>query len=196
MAKAAAPAPHHWKAHDFTVWIALIVLLALGLGVRAAAEGRDASFADAQGTLRLAYPARWLPIAGSGYLLAVEDPLSGALAPTGLTVSRDAAPKDQPLDQIGRADVLGRSRVFNLYRALSVDPATVAGRAAIAITYAYVADPQGGALASERVPVVVRGVEVLVATDAALYRIDFTAADAVFDGARPVFDKILRGVVL
>ncbi len=186
----------HWKSHDYTIYLALVTLLALGWGVRASAEGRQTAFADPQGALRLKYPARWLPTAGAGSLLDIEDPLSGGLAPTRLVVSRAPRPKDQSLDQIAQTDVLARVRQLDLYRELSSNPKRVAGRQAVAVEYAFVADPHEAVLAAERVPVVVRGVEVIVPTDTVVYRLDFRAADAVFNSALPVFERILGGIVL
>lgn len=191
------PTSHaHWKSHDYTIYLALLILLALGWAVRASAEGHQKAFADPQGALRLKYPARWLPTAAAGSLLDVEDPLSGGLTPTRLIVSRESRPKDQSLDQIAQADVLARVRQLDFYRELSSDPKRVAGRQAVAIEYAFVADPHQAVLAAERVPVVVRGVEVIVPTDTVVYRLDFQAAAAVFNSALPVFERILRGIVL
>jgi len=190
------PGRAHWKSHDYTIYLALVILLALGWGVRASAEGREKTFADPQGTFHLKYPARWLPTAGAGSLLEVEDPLSGGLAPTRLVVSRGPLPTDQGLDQIAQAEVLARARQLDFYRVLSSDPKSVGGRQAVAIEYAFVADPQEGVLAAERIPVVVRGVEVIIPAGTVVYRLDFRAADAVFTSALPAFDRILRGIAL
>jgi len=181
---------------DLPVWIALVVLLSLGWGMKTSVEGRAFEFADPQGSLRIRYPAGWLPTPGGTALLDVQDPLSGAGVPTRLVVTREPRPSDRTLDQIARSSIMARMKTLAMYRVLSNDATSVAGKDAVAVRYAFVADPHGEFLAMQRVPVVVRGVEYVVLMDRAVYRIDVQADDAVFDSAGPAIDRILKGVRL
>lgn len=186
-----------WKARrDLPVWIALVVLLGVGWSVKSAVQSRTTVFADPHGSLRITYPARWVAAPGSTAILDVRDPLSGAIVPTGLTVTREPLPAGQSLDQITRREVLARSQQLAMYRVLTVDAVKVGGRDARQIDYAFVADPQGVAFNTQRLPVVVRGLEVIVPAGAAVYRIDFHAAGDVFEGVRPIWAGIERGIRL
>jgi len=72
----------------------------------------------------------------------------------------------------------------------------VGGRDAVAVDYAFVADPHQSVLAAERLPVVMRGTEVVVATDQTVYRMDLRAAAGVIDRAQVRFERILHEVQL
>lgn len=181
---------------DLPVWIAAVVMLAAGWGLVRSADARTIGFADAQGSLRLQYPAGWSPVPGSAALLEVQDPLSGAPVATTLMVERAPRPADQTLDQIAREGVLERSQQLAMYRVLRQRAIRVGGRDAVAVDYAFVADPHQSVLAAERLPVVTRGTEVVVATDKAVYRIDIRAAAGVIGRAQVRFERILREVQL
>jgi hypothetical protein len=186
-----------WKARrDLPVWIALVVLLGVGWSVKSSVESRTTVFADPHGSLRIAYPAWWVSAPGSPAILDVRDPLSGAVVPTGLTVTQEPRPAGQSLDQVTRSEVLARSQQLAMYRVLSVDAVKVGGQDARQIEYAFVADPQGVAFNTQRLPVVVRGLELIVPAGSGVYRIDFRAAGDVFDGARRVWAGIERGIRL
>lgn len=186
-----------WRTkRDLPVWIALAVLLIAGWVLKNSVEGRTAAFADPAGSLRLAYPAGWLAVPGSTALLDVRDPLSGADVPTSLTVTREPRVQDQNPDQIARTGILARTKQLDMYRVLSADPIKVAGKDAIEIHYVFVADPHGAVLELQRIPVVVRGLELVVPADQAVYHIDLRADNAAFDAVRPDLRRILSGIQL
>lgn len=186
-----------WRTRrDLPVWAALAVLLTLGWAVKGTVEGRTAAFADPAGSLRVRYPAGWLAMPGSAALLDVRDPRSGGGVPTSLTITREARPADRTPAEIARTGMLARMRQLDMYRVLSAEPARVAGQDAAVVSYAFVADPHEAALALERIPVVVRGLEFVVPAGGAVYHIDFRADSVVFDAARPDLDRILREVQL
>jgi hypothetical protein len=64
------------------------------------------------------------------------------------------------------------------------------------VQYVFVADPHGAVLELQRIPVVVRGLELVVAEDQTVYRIDMRADNAVFDTVRRDLDRILNGIQL
>lgn len=181
---------------DLPVWIALAVLLVAGWGLKSTVDGRMIAFADPQSSLRVRYPAGWLPTPNSTALLDVRDPLSGAGVPTTLIVTREPLLAERRLDQIVRAGILTRMRQLDMYRELSARPVKVAGKDAVAVSYAFVADPHETVLEAQRIPVVVRGMEYVVPTGTIVYRIDFRAADGVFDAARPTLERILQEIQL
>ena len=186
-----------WQTRrDLPAWIALAVLLIAGWALKGTVEGRTAVFADPAGPLRVRYPAGWLAVPGSAALLDVRDPVSGSDVPTSLTVTKEPRVQDQSLDQIARAGILVRAKQLGMYRVLSADPIKVAGKGAVEVYYAFVADPLGAVLELQRIPVVVRGLEVVVAADHTVYRIDVRADNAAFEALRPDLDRIVNGIRL
>lgn len=184
-----------WRTRrDLPAWIALAVLLIAGWALKGSVEGRTEVFADPAGPLRVRYPAGWLAAPGSAALLDVRDPLSGGTVPTSLTITKEPRVQDQSLDRIARDGILLRAKQLDLYRVLSADPIKVAGKDAIEVFYAFVADPRGAVLELERIPVVVRGVELVVAAGPTVYRIDVRADNAAFGALRPTVDRLFNGI--
>jgi len=181
---------------DLPVWVALVVMLAAGWSLLRTTGARTVEFADTQGSLRLRYPAGWLRVPGSNALLEVQDPLSGAPVATTLLAHRGPKAADQSLDQAAREGAFDHSQQLPMYRVLRQRPMRLGGRDAVAVDYAYIADPHESVLTAERLPVVMRGTEVVVFVDQTVYRIDLRAAAAVSDRARAQFEGILREVHL
>ncbi len=185
-----------WKQLDLPVWVAFAVMLALGWLVIGNVEARTISFADPQGSLRLRYPAGWLPVPGATSTLEVQDPLSGAAVPTRLIVVREPRVPDRTLGQVSTEAALARSQRLAMYRVLSEGSVRVGGRDALAVEYAFVEDPHESVLAAQRVPVVVRGLDVVVFADGVTYHVDLRAAAAIFEQERRAFERILREIQL
>jgi RsiW-degrading membrane proteinase PrsW (M82 family) len=175
-------------------WMALTAMLMVGWALAGAVEARTVSFADPQGGLRLRYPAGWFAVPGSTNLLDVQDPLSGAPVPTGLIVTREPRPADRTIDQIVRDGVLSQVERLAMYRVLRERSMRVAGQEAIAVEYAFVADPHDTALGAERVPVVMWGKEVVVPAGGVVYRVDVRAASHQAARARALLARVLRTV--
>ena len=186
-----------WRTRrDLPVWLVLAVLLVAGWALKGTVEGRTAVFADPAGSLRVRYPAGWLAVPGSTALLDVRDPISGADVPTSLTVTKEPRVQDQSLDQIARAGILIRTKQLDMYRVLSADPVKVAGKDAVEVRYVFVADPHGAVLELQRIPVVVRGLEIVIPSDQTVYHIDLRADNAAFDAVRRDLDRIVGGIQL
>jgi hypothetical protein len=186
-----------WKTRrDLPVWVALVVLLTVGWVLKSGVEGRTTAFADSGGSLRIRYPAGWLAVPGSTALLEVQDPFSRGGVPTSLIVTREPRPPERTPSEIATAGALAHNRQLDIYRVISAEPTRVAGKDAVAVRYAFVADPHKAVLDLQRIPVVVRGVELFVPVDGTVYRIDFRADTTEFDAARPVLDRMLREIQL
>lgn len=192
---AGTPAPGRaaWSRLDLRLWTALLVLLALGLAPVRAATGAVTAFTHPDG-LRLAYPAGWLAARRDGAVLAVQAPVSRGPVPTELRVTAAPRPRGQSPAAIAAADVVARSGALSLYRALAIEPTTVPGAEAVAVEYAFVTDPHAAVLAAERIPAVVRGVELVVVTSTRVFRVDLRTSAGSFEQVRPTFDRIRRSV--
>jgi hypothetical protein len=185
-----------WRRLDLPVWVAAAILLAVGTALTGAVEARTSTLADPQGPLRLAYPAGWIATPGSPHLLDVQHPQSEAGVPTRLIVTREAQASGRSLSQIAGETVLARTQQLAMYRVLAQRELRLGGREALAIDYAFVADPHEAVISAQRLPVVVRGLEVIALADGIAYAIDVRAAATVFDRERPTIDRILRGIRL
>lgn len=189
-------APDRWKQLDLPLWVAVAIMVAAGWLVIANVEARTAAFADPQGTLRVRYPAGWLPVAGSTAALDVQDPFSGGAVPTRLIVAREPRAADRTLAQVATETALARSQQLTMYRVLSERRARVGGQDALLLEYAFVDDPHEIVLAAQRVPVVIRGIEAVIPTERTVYHVDLRAAAAVFERERVDFERILRDIQL
>jgi hypothetical protein len=185
-----------WKRLDMPLWVAAIVMLAVGWLVIRGVEARTVSFADPQGSLRIRYPEGWLPAPGSTAMLDVQDPLTGAAVPSRLIITREPKAADKTLDQVSTESVLARAQRLAMYRVLSERAARIGGKDALIVEYAFVEDPHQSVLAAARLPVVVRGLYAVVFADAVVYHIDLRAAATVFDEERRAFDAVLRDIQL
>ena len=185
-----------WMKLDLPLWLALVLMLAVGMAVIKSVDASTVAFADSQGTLRLRYPAGWLPTPGSDALLDVQNPISGGPLPARLTVTRQARAGQQTLTDVANEIVLSRGSARAMYRALSLESVKVGGKDARAIEYAFVADPHESVLAAQRLPVVVRGVEVVTVEGANIYTIDVRGPASGFARVRAVLDRIVRDAQL
>jgi hypothetical protein len=83
-----------------------------------------------------------------------------------------------------------------MYRVVAERAARVGGKDALVIEYAFVEDPHESVLAAARLPVVVRGLHVVVFADSVTYHIDLRSAAVIFEQERRQFDAILREIQL
>lgn len=185
-----------WTRLDLPVWVTFAILLGIGTALTGAVEARTTTQADPQGPLRVAYPRGWIPTPGSPYLLDVQHPQSGAAVPMRLIVTREPVTGARSLSQVASETVLARTQQLAMYRVLAQREVRLGGRDALAIDYAFVADPHETVLTAQRLPVAVRGTEVIAIAGAVAYSIDVRAAATIFDRERSTIDRILRGIQL
>ena len=176
------------------VWVAVVVMLAVGWLVIRNVEARTVSFTDPQGGLRVRYPEGWFPVPGSTAVLDVQDPLTGAAVPTRLIVAREPRVPDKTLGQVSTEVALARAQQIAMYRVLSERAARIGGKDALIVEYAFVEDPHESVLAAARLPVVVRGLHVVVFADGTVYHVDVRAAAPIFAQERRQFNAILRDI--
>lgn len=163
---------------EWLVWAWVVLLLAIGLGIKMSVMGR-LTRAEESGVV-LNYPAgwTWMETTDSTQLLYVADPFASAGFPTGVevrevplsTVGRNL----EQLSDIGLAWSTHHGRELLAYRALNVTPVTVNGREALALGYAYVPAPGQGAQSSG-LPVVVQAQDLLFKQGDQLLIVTFAA---------------------
>ena len=179
------------------VGVALVVLLALGLGLllREQVTGRSTTFQEQDGPFTITYPASWGALAPvEGTILSVQDPAAPSTFKTTLTIERTdldpAAPPDlQTLvdrrvaehEQLGGYHLLGRS------------DRTVDGAPAAQLDYAYVVQPidTPGRAA---LPVVVVARELIIVPGTTSYYVRVAAPEAGLADALDRFERMVQTV--
>jgi hypothetical protein len=190
-------APHAMRALPKDIGVALVVLVALGIGLllRAQTEGRSATFRSEDPPFSITYPAGWSALdPEEGLLLSVADPLADSTFKTTLSVeARLLDPAEAPsLQTLVDRRVAERAELTG-YHFIDRGDATVDGVASAMLEYAYVVqpidDPGRAAL-----PVVVHVREYLVVAGENASYITLAAPETEFAEASARFERILQTV--
>lgn len=175
--------------------VAIVVLLALGLGwlLFRQVDGRTTLFQDQGSPFRIAYPAAWNSAESlQDVLLKVEDPLTGSIFKTNLTVeSRELDPQNPPTLQTLLDRRVAQRESFTGYHFLANRDATVAGTKAIELEYAYVVQPIDQPRRAS-LPVVVHAREYIVVAQDRTYYITLAAPEPEFAQANARFERALQ----
>lgn len=179
------------------VGVALVVLLALGLGwlLRAQVAGRTQEFRATDSPLRLSYPASWgFADSLQDVLLKVADPQTDSAFKTNLTVeSRETDPASPPELQTLLDRRVEQRAALTGYHFLANAEATVAGAPSAVFEYAYVVQPIDEARRPS-LPVVVQAREYIIATSDRTYYITLAAPEQAFAEASAQLDRIIQTV--
>lgn len=188
------PRPGEHDRSALAVFLLLLVGLALGWAVKASIEGRTASFGALDGALTLSYPAVWTAGTGDGALLSVTDRQAASVFnPVFAVYSRDLAEGKRLIDA-ATAWTLGRVSQLPEFRDLGTEETMLAGRAALRINYAYVAEPPAGA-GRATLPIVVLAADTIVVQGKG-YLVFSSASDASAGEVDPRLSSIMASVKL
>lgn len=184
-------------AGEWLIWLTVLLMLGAGLFVRSQVEGRTTTFSGAGVTLR--YPSDWTLLADDEafQIFHAVDPASSVQFPTSVRILRI------PLGELGRASsLLGdvalswsirRGREIPIYNVLQIAPTSVRDQPAIAIDYAYVAEPALGAAASS-VPAIVRAQDILLQHADTITIITFETNTDTYEQELEHLDRILASL--
>lgn len=190
-----APTQMHTLSKD--IGVALVVLVALGLGLllRAQVEGRTTAFQAEDSPFSITYPAGWGSLdPAEGTLISVADPLADSLFKTTLTVeARDLDPSSPPTLQTLVDRRVEEHSALAGYHFIDRGDATVDGSPSAQLEYAYVAQPIDTP-GRPALPVVVHAREYVVVAADRTYYIALAAPEAEFARASERFDRILQTV--
>jgi hypothetical protein len=181
------------------VGVALVVLLALGLGwlLFMQTEGSVRVFQAADTPFRMSVPAAWSDAPSlQDALLKVEDWQTASPFKTTLTVERRELESQSPptLQTLLDRRVTQRGALTG-YHFLSDGDATVGGAKAKQLEYAYVTQPIDEARRAS-LPVVVHAREYIVVTQDRTYYITLAAPEDEFERASARFDQMIASVQL
>ena len=170
---------------EWAVWLTVAMALFIGLLVQGAALGRTQT--ASAGSTRLSYPASWVRTSEEGALFAAADLNHGGIF--GARVSVREVPKRELLAEEGFGDggpidvatswALLRAPALEGYRLLAIEEATVDGREAASVEYAYLAGSSPG-FATSALPALMRAIDTIVAGGEGHYVLSFAAESAEF----------------
>jgi len=188
------PSPgRHDRWADWVVVTVLAVALLLGWGIRSLAEGRRDTFTNADAGLSVRYPRNWLVKPGQDWAFQVVNPNSGTFKTTyevrvwPIEASEAVTPT---LAVVLNNASLSRARQVTAYRLFDLESGReVGGRPTMEATYVYVHESSD--LFTQRIPVVVRGLDVAVAGGQRVYVFSLLAAADALDEAEQAFRRFV-----
>jgi hypothetical protein len=168
--------------HGLAEWLVLVVTLAalvIGWGMKSYVENQTA-VAQADG-ITLTYPANWVRGKVDEELLKLYDPNADSTVETFLTIRSEPVTADQHLNFLVNSHVLHMSQEKGQLVVLETDySATLAGRPARTVHYAYAVTPRAGLAVTAAKPVVMEAVDTLVLEGDQLYIFTFAADAALY----------------
>jgi hypothetical protein len=185
------------NAGEWLVWVTVLLMLGAGLFLRGRIEGRTARFS--QGSVTLEYPADWTALADEEdyQIFHVVDPASSIQFPTSIRV------RQIPLGELGRAaGSLGdvalswstrQGEQISVYSVLQILQTSVRGQPAIAVDYAYVAEPALGTAAGS-IPSVALAQDVLLQRGDMITVVTFEASTDTYQQELEQWVKILASL--
>jgi hypothetical protein len=176
--------------------VILVVAVALAMGwlLLTSVEGRSSTFTSPDAAISLAYPAAWTETkAEDGTLLSIADRYSPGIRPTFKVYVRGSS-QDQRLVDAATAWTMNRMYALPEFRDLGAEETTLADRPAIALNYAYVAEPPAGA-GPATLPIVARARDTIVLLDGK-YVVFSATGNAALNNLDPQFARILASVKL
>jgi hypothetical protein len=181
--------------HGLAEWLVIVITLAalvIGWGLKSYVENQTA-VAQADG-ITLAYPANWVRGKVDEELLNLYDSNAASTVETFFTIRTEPAAEDRQLNFLVNSHILGLSQEKAQFVVLATESATLAGRPAIAVHYAYTATPEAGLAVTAAMPVVMEAIDTLVLEKGQLYVFTF-AADASLYAQEEANRQIILGSV-
>jgi hypothetical protein len=179
---------------DWAVIGVLIVALLLGWGVKALAEGQRTTFADEETGLTVRYPKDWMLKSDAKLVFQAVDPASGDFK---TTYQIRAYPIDATASVTSTLSVvlnnasLAQAQQRTAYRLFDMaEGGQIGGQPTMEATYVFVVE--GSDLFVQRMPVVVRGLDIAVAQGDTAYVFTLLAADSAFEDAEKGFRRFVE----
>ena len=190
------PTADEQRDNDLAVVAWIIAMLIVGLLLRNAGESVHRSASLGEGLPDINYPVSWFQGRTDEGLLKATDPASPSSFNAFLKVSKVTLAEGQDLS-LGRAGwSVKQSRALENYRELDATVATLLGdRPALAVGYAYIADPSRDS-AAVGLPVVVQAQDILFQSGADLVVITVAADAADWEDELEDFQMIFDSLEL
>jgi hypothetical protein len=194
MAKTSPPRTRRDRWADWAVVGVLVVALLLGWAVMAFAEGQKSTYADADTGVTVSYPKNWFQRADEKLVFQVLDPDSGLFKTTYQIRAwpiDTSAPLTPTLSSVLNGASLVRAQQGTAYRMFDiVEGKEKDGQPTMEATYVYVVESTD--LFSQRMPVVIMGLDIAVASGDKAYVFSLLAEKDAFETAEPDFRRFVR----
>ncbi|MDQ3250626.1 MAG: hypothetical protein M3Q45_15650 [Chloroflexota bacterium] len=172
-----APTPGELRRNDVVMVLWLALMLLLGIGLRSRALNASRSLALGEDLPRIAYPAGWSVTESDELTLQAKNLASVSTFDSELTVFVRALKENETLDLVRSGWGMGRSTDLTQYRELDSENVLVGDNLPGLLTsYAYIADPSL-ASGANGLPVVVEAQDLLFVQNNQLVAVTM-AADA------------------
>jgi hypothetical protein len=179
---------------DWAVIAVLAVALLLGWAVKAWAEGQRDTFADAEAGITLRYPQGWFLRSNDKLAFEAQAPESGQFKTTyqvriwPVAATGDITPT---LAAVLNDASLARAQEGTAYRLFDIEPGKdIDGQPSMEATYVYVVESMD--LFSQRMPVVVMGLDIALMRGDNAYVFSLLADKDVFDEAQKQFRRFVK----
>lgn len=188
-----------WRDEEPEWTVVALVVLALLVGAILAFALRGQSRTVTAEAVTVSFPASWSSMASGA--ASAEGALISAGEMTGraalsLTVLRELDPANPvSMDTLVAQRTFDRAQVETMYRVLSSASADVGGKRAVAVSFAYVAEPRTTAYQSA-LPVVMEGVDYILAHEGKVYVLTLEAPADEFESRSATFERIVQSVRL
>lgn len=194
----AGPAPERYRSitrndRFSSVFVVLVVAgaLILGLVLRGRASGQTWDFNSREAGIEVTYPAGWLTDESNSYVVRIRDPRARPFK-TLYMITTVPAGGQTSIRNVLDGLTVQRSSDLPAYRVLNVQDTLVGTVRATEMSFAYVdADPNPF---SQRLPVVVQGLDVLIRDQDRVIVLTFMASADDYDSELPGFQRFLQSL--
>ncbi len=196
---ATTPSPNVYR---FRTWpkdlgVAIVFLIAIGIGwlIFQWVDRQTVTFAPEGVPFKIDLPARWAGVdTFQDVLLKAQDPQTDSAYKTTLTIeSRELDPASPPTLQTMLDRRVQQLGALPAYHFLNETDATVNGAKAMALDYAYAAQPIEQPRRAS-LPVVVQAREYIIVGPGHAYYVTLTAPENEYDRARAKFERAIQTV--
>lgn len=175
---------------EIAVIIVTLVAVLAGWLYMGSVERRSLPF-EAEG-IRASLPAGWILAEPGGAILAQARQRAAAGFQTEYTIAQKPMPAESNLSEVVSLLTLDYGQSLTAFRVLSQQAATVGGREAYELKYAYVeADPN---ISHADLPVVVRGVDYIFLNGGRAIIVTYRASEADYEGGLAAFLRFLHSI--
>lgn len=176
---------------EVLVAILAVAALILGLSLRQQNMSQTWRYENREVGIEALYPAGWLVDEGGDYVVRIRDPYARPFK-TQYQIRIVPAGGQTSIRNVLDSLTLQRSTDLAAYRVFSVDEVPVGGAMLTQMNFAFVdADPNPFI---QRLPVVVRGMDVVIRDGDRAIVVTYMAADDAFEENRVAFERFLASL--
>ena len=187
-----AETKRYYLREDAPVLVLVLVFLLGGFAVRGDSLGATQPWSAPGIGLQADFPSGWIVTMPGADHVKASSRASGSAYRTRIEIRREPLTGDADLGTLAMGRAVRLANELPFFRQLEAEAVTVAGRQAMRIEFAFVADSHEALLMASPLPVIVRAEEYLVLDGADVVRIRFTADNAEYAREARRLQRILE----